>query len=124
MRRTAPQLMKQAHGASPVSHRASRICMRYLLKLIVGLFVGKGVQQRDPAFKRLLHCRRAGCGKRNRAQLFIGIKMMMLIIEGEGERRQKKRDKKEKNRRLHSRSLMFAVAGCQRGVGLGSLPRA
>src|SRR5262249_38327399 len=86
IRGTAPKLMKQAHGASPVSHRASRVCLRYLLKLIVGFLVGKGVEQRDPTLKRLLHCWRAGCRKRNRAQLFIGIKMMVLIIEGEGER--------------------------------------
>ena len=57
--RPFPQLMELRHRDAPVRHRALRIRLRDRSKLLVGLGIAEGVQQRDPALKRRLLARSA-----------------------------------------------------------------
>jgi len=57
-----------------------RIALRHLLKLMLGNLVFKRVQQGHAPLKGFLHRRRTGSRKRDSAQLFVGIEMMIVII--------------------------------------------
>src|SRR5215831_19493776 len=70
---TTPKLVIEAHGLSPVRHRALGILSFYFLELLARLFISKRVEQSNTALKGLLCWARARNGKRNRAQLLVGV---------------------------------------------------
>src|SRR3989442_275213 len=78
--RPAPKLVIQAHGLSPVGHRALWIAFLHLLELFVSSVVPERMQQCNAALEWLLHARCTGGRKRNSSQLFSGSEMLVLFV--------------------------------------------
>ena len=83
LRRAIPELVIQAHGLAPVSHRAGGVFFLYFLKLIDGGFVLEGIKKRHAAPKRGLRGGSAGNREGHSAKLLAGIVVMMRFVLSE-----------------------------------------
>src|SRR5580692_5975149 len=77
-----PELVPDAHGDSPMGHRAFGIVLRDLLEFFLRFLVPERVQQRDTAFEGLLHLRRARYREMYRAQLIGRQAFVVMALIG------------------------------------------
>src|SRR2546430_13368931 len=99
--RIVPKLMPQADSHSPMGHRTLRIVFRDLLKLLRRLFIPERMQQRDTAFKPLLHRRCARNWKMHRPQLFRCHFFVMMTLVSQRRKAQGQQHSDQAGKRFH-----------------------